>query len=160
MNYRRTQTSPLGSLLILVALALGVVAIALWRVPPDASIIAAATAGACILLAVCMWQLTVEDQGESLRVRFGPLPMLGTSITYSAIASAEPARSAIIDGWGIHYIPGRGWTFNLWGRECVVIRRVSGSIVRIGTDDAESLAAFIRSRLTARSVPRSSATGG
>jgi hypothetical protein len=36
-----------------------------------------------------------------------------------------------------------GWVWNLWGRECVVVRFRDGRTLRIGTDDAENLAAFL-----------------
>ena len=54
----------------------------------------------------------------------------------------EPGRIAIIDGWGIHYIPGRGWTYNLWGFGCVKLT-VRGKVVRVGTNDVENLARFL-----------------
>jgi hypothetical protein len=47
-------------------------------------------------------------------------------------------------GWGIHYVPGRGTTYNFWGFACVKLV-VKGKGVRIGTDDAVQLAEFLRS---------------
>ena len=63
--------------------------------------------------------LTVTDPGDHLRISFGPLPLLGSRIRYPGITRTEPTRSCLIVGWGIHWIPFRGWTFNLWGCECV-----------------------------------------
>ena len=54
------------------------------------------------------------------------------------IEDPEVGRSRLIDGWGIHWVPGRGWTYNLWGFRCVQIKHL-GRTVRIGTDDPGGL---------------------
>ena len=58
----------------------------------------------------------------------------------------EIGRTNIIDGWGIHYFPGRGWTYNIWGFDCVKLT-LGRKIIRVGTDDAEELAKFIREKI-------------
>jgi hypothetical protein len=103
-------------------------------------------AGLLVFLAACFAELTVRDDDERLVLRYGPLPVFGWKFLWSEIESAETGRTSWIDGWGIHWIPGRGATFNLWGFDCVVLR-VKGKLVRIGTDDAETLAPFIRSKI-------------
>ena len=45
-------------------------------------------------------------------------------------------------GWGIHYFPGRGWTYNIWGFACVKLT-LGRKIIRVGTDDADGLARFL-----------------
>ncbi len=100
------------------------------------------------LLASSFHHLTVEDRGERLSVRFGPTPLFSLSIPYSDIVRVEAGRTTILDGWGIHYSLRGGWVWNVWGRECVVIHRRQ-SILRVGTDDAENLLKFIRSRIRA-----------
>jgi hypothetical protein len=119
----------------------------LWVRPWEATIMAFA-AGLMILCGFCFRSLTIADEGEWLAVRFGPLPFFGTSIRYADISDAQPGRTSWIDGWGIHYLPGRGWTYNLWGFRCVVLRMVNRSI-RLGTDDPDNLAHFIRQRIGA-----------
>ncbi len=57
----------------------------------------------------------------------------------------EIGRTAIWDGWGIHWNPWHGRVWNLWGRDCVVIYRQS-DVFRVGSDDAENLAEFLKSR--------------
>ena len=54
-----------------------------------------------------------------LALRFGPLPVLRKTFRYADITGVEIGRTSVIDGWGIHYMPGRGWTYNLWGFNCV-----------------------------------------
>lgn len=98
------------------------------------------------LLGLAFRQLTTCDDGDALGVRFGPLPLFGTRIPYHTVTAVETNRSSWIDGWGIHYVPGRGWTYNLWGRDCVCVH-YGGRFLRIGTDDSANLAEFLRSKM-------------
>jgi hypothetical protein len=50
-----------------------------------------------------------------------------------------------VEGWGIHFMPGRGWTYNLWGFGCVKLT-LGRKVIRVGSDDAEDLAAVIRDK--------------
>ncbi len=81
-----------------------------------------------------------------LALRFGPLPVLRKTFRYADITGVEIGRTSVIDGWGIHYMPGRGWTYNLWGFNCVKLA-LGRKIVRVGTDDAEGLAKVIREKI-------------
>lgn len=104
-----------------------------------------------VLLAVAaasFHHLTAEDRGDRLAVRFGPVPLFRRTVRYADIGSVEVGRTLFVDGWGIHYSVRGGWVWNLWGRECVAVHFRDGGTLRIGTDDAEQLAAFLRSRLT------------
>ncbi len=98
------------------------------------------------LLAAAFHNLTVKDLGKQLSVRFGPVPLFGLSIPYSDIVSVDAGRTTLLDGWGIHYSLRGGWVWNIWGRECVVIHRRRGILI-VGTDDAQQLVTFIRSRI-------------
>lgn len=145
MKYQHTQHAPLGRILVgagLVALVGAVMTAgepaAFW---PLAIVFVLFT-----LLGSMFDRLTVSDEGSSLAVRFGPLPLFQTRIEYQDIESVELDRTAIIDGWGIHYIPWRGTTWNLWGFDCVKLR-VANKTLRLGTDDAVHLAEFLVSRL-------------
>ncbi len=110
-----------------------------WIMLPSGSIVC--------LLATAFHHLTVKDLGQSLSVRFGPVPLFGMSIPYTDILSVTAGRTTLLDGWGIHYSLRGGQVWNVWGRECVVIHR-RRSILRLGTDDMESLLAFLQSQLT------------
>ena len=147
MEYTHTQRSPLGFLLCLMGLAM---LAAGWflRADPVAAIILGATGVVIVLVGTMFGYQKVCDGGDRLLVRFGPLPVFRTQIPYADMTAVEPDRSSVIDGWGIHYVPWRGWTFNLWGLDCVKI--VLGQrIVRVGTDDRENLVAFLRSKVAA-----------
>jgi len=90
--------------------------------------------------------LRVRDEDDCLAIRFGPLPLLRKRIRYADITSAEPDRTTLIDGWGIHYVPGRGATYNIWGYDCVKLQ-VGNRVIRVGSDDVENLVDFLRERV-------------
>jgi hypothetical protein len=98
-----------------------------------------------LVLAGSFQYLVVEDEGDKLAVRFGPLPLFATRIPYAEIESFEVGKTIWIEGWGIHFSVRGGWVWNLWGWDCVLIRRKGGTI-RVGTNDAEGLAQFLRDR--------------
>ena len=97
------------------------------------------------LIAVSFAHLRVRDRGDHLRVSFGPLPLFRKRIPYDRITRVDEARSSLLDGWGIHWVPGRGWTWNIRGFDCVELE-VNGKRMRIGTDDRAGLADFVRER--------------
>ena len=99
------------------------------------------------LLGPAFHHLTVEDQGERLAIRFGPIPLFHKTVQYADIVKVEIGRTLILDGWGIHWSFRGGWVWNLWGRACVVVRLKKG-LLRIGTDDAENLARFLEGKIS------------
>ncbi len=147
MTYTHTQRSPLHYLLFAVAAGLVAGAVAFAGEPAIATGFAV-TAALSALLAFCFASLTVSTDADHLHIKFGPLPFFQRSIEYAEITQAELGRTSIIDGWGVHYIPGRGWTYNLWGFGCVVIHTEKSNI-RIGTDDPENLLAALQSKVQA-----------
>ena len=91
--------------------------------------------------------LRVYDNHDHLALRFGPVPILNRQIFYRDIIGTKPGRSRFIDGWGIHYVPGRGWTYHLWGFDCVEITTTDHQVIRVGTDDTDGLDAFLQQRI-------------
>jgi hypothetical protein len=118
----------------------------LARSEPAVAVLVLAIAAVFVICALMFGSLTVRDEGEWLALRYGPLPIFRKRIRYADITAVEPGRSAIIDGWGIHYIPGRGWTYNLWGFGCVKLA-LGKKIIRLGSDDADNLAEFLRKKI-------------
>ena len=143
--YRHVQYSPVHFILTLLAAFMFVFA---WQIRTDVapSIVVVIAAGIMFTLSLAFRTLTVLDGDDSLVVRYGPLNLFGTKIPYEKITGVEPGTTSIIDGWGIHYIPFRGWTLNLWGFECVKIQ-VGTKTMRIGTDDSENLVQFLEKRI-------------
>lgn len=145
-GYSHTQKAPL----CLLIYALAVVFLVLgwfvqdappiqWLFPPIGLLM--------LVLAASIHHLTVEDQSDVLAIRFGPVPLLRRTVRYADIGSVEIGRTLPLDGWGIHMSVRGGWVWNLWGRNCVVVHFKNGGTLRIGTDDAENLAEFLRSKV-------------
>jgi hypothetical protein len=147
--YSHTQRAPLHLLLAGVGCLLLTIALQ-NRQEPAAVAIGVFLAVMLFVLALSFRSLTVADEGEYLSVRFGPLPLFGKRISYSEITAVEAGKSSIIDAWGIHWRPMRGWTINLWGFQCAVVH-LGNRIIRIGTDDADSLVRLLRQRTGLRS---------
>lgn len=145
MQYEHTQKAPLHYIfhpVILVSMVLA------WmgRDQPPIVLVTLCVAVTLILVAMMFQRLTVRDEGERLALRYGPLPVFRKLIRYSDITSVKPGRSSVIDGWGIHWIPGRGFTYNLWGFDCAKLI-VQGRVVRVGSDDVENLVSFLQDRI-------------
>lgn len=147
-RYEHTQKGPLGVILLVAAVANAVCA-ALFRDQPAAAATFGVVAVVLLLVAGLFGRLTVTADEFGLRLQYGPLPLIAKSFSYESMRSVEAAKSRFIDGWGIHFVPFRGWTYNLWGFDCVLIQRRGANCLRIGTDDVPGLLAFLQSRVEA-----------
>ena len=147
MPYDHTQYGYLHWILLLAA-GITFVAAPLATEPSTRIILASAT-GAVVLAAAMFAWLRVYDEDERLVLRYGPLPAFRKRFRFADITAVQPGRTSVLDGWGIHWIPWRGWTYNLWGFQCVKLS-LGGKTVRIGTDDPEGLAAFLEAKLAGR----------
>ncbi len=147
MKYEHTQTAPLY--LMLIAIGLGFM-VAAWVIPEPFTQVTFVISGAIVfVLALSFHHLTIKDEGDELRIGFGPLPLFTKRLRYSDIERVEQARSTILDGWGIHLSPSGGWVWNLWGFDCVDVWYTKGGKVRklrIGTDDPAGLVNFLKVR--------------
>lgn len=144
-SYRHTQRAPLCLLLYGLALAFMVLP---WivRDEPVIRYLFPPIGLLMLVLAASFHHLTVADQGDRLAIQFGPLPLFRRTVRYQDIVSVAVGRTMFLDGWGIHVSLRGGWVWNLWGRDCVVLRLRHGTL-RVGTDDAESLARFVATRM-------------
>ena len=144
--YSHTQTNPWQAFFFIMP---AMATVAAWFLRSEPAVFAGAIVMSGLLLIVaCSFQsLTVFDNGDHLRVRFGPIGLFGSRIYYRDITSAKAGLTALIDGWGIHYVPFRGWTMNLFGFECVKIAK-GARVLRIGSDDSENLARFLTERIS------------
>ncbi len=145
MGYEHTQRAPLYLLLH----ALGVATlVGAWQIgDPEVSTPISIFSGFFFLLGFSFRQLTCRDEGDYLRISFGPLPLFRRKLLYSELEKVEPSRSNWKDGWGIHLSSRGGWVWNIWGYDCVDIDSTGGKKLRLGTDDPEGLAAFLQSKL-------------
>ncbi len=145
MGYHHTQTGYLHYILY------GVTAIVLslaWLTRDETAVplLLAGIAALTLLAAESFRYLTVQDEVDCLALRYGPLPFFHKRIRYTDVTAVERGHSSILDGWGIHYVPGRGWTYNLWGFDCVKVS-LGRKVIRVGTDDVENLVEFLRTKI-------------
>lgn len=145
MGYAHTQSGRLQWVLWAAAVLCVIGAFVVWGEEPWAAWVCIGCAAVLVLFVFSFSTLTVRDEGDVLAIRFGPLPFWKRRVPYASIADARPGRSRLVDGWGIHWFPGRGWTWNLWTFDCVEMT-VDGKPFRVGTDDKENLATFLRER--------------
>jgi hypothetical protein len=120
------------------------------RTQPPLDLILMAIAAIFAFCGLIFGSLTVADEGDYLALRFGPLPLVSKRIRYADITAAEIGRTSVIDGWGVHRIPGRGWTYNIWGFACIKLT-LGKRIIRLGTDDAQALAKFVNEKIGSKS---------
>lgn len=99
-----------------------------------------------LAFAGCFATLTIRDEGDQLIAQFGPLPLIKKRIQIADITQVDVGRSSFLDGWGIHYVPTRGWIYNIAGFDCVSIQ-MKGSTFRLGTDDPKDLTAYLQARI-------------
>jgi len=143
-TYSHTQRAPMCLILYASAVACFVLAV-MFGVPPG-TYVAVAVGVVIALLAPAFHHLTVEDEVDAIGIRFGPVPLFRTRVRYADIESVEVGRTLLLDGWGIHYSLRGGWVWNIWGLDCVVVRKKKGTL-RIGTNDAANLAQFLNEKL-------------
>jgi hypothetical protein len=149
VEYQHTQRSPLFLIVygIGAAMLVGAWWIYIRGVPPVIPLMWAGIAVASAVIAESFRYLTVQDEGDCLAIRFGPLPLFRKRIPYAKITTVEPGRTTIGDGWGIHWVPGRGWTYNLWGFDCVKLI-LGRKVIRLGTDDVQNLVEVLHTRIS------------
>lgn len=147
-SYDHTQRAPLHYLLH--AFAVAVLASALAIQESAVRILVGVLGLFFVLVGAGFAQLRVRDRGDHLELAFGPLTFFRRRFPYDDMLSARAERSRFIDGWGIHYIFGRGWIYNLWGYDCVAVERKDGKRFRIGTDDPNGLLCLLERRIEER----------
>ncbi len=110
-GYSHTQKAPLCLILYGSALLCFVLASTVGDTP---GIFIAGGVGLLIaLLAPAFHHLTVEDRGELLAIRFGPIPLFRRTVRYADIVKVEVGRTLLLDGWGIHYSIRADWVWNI-----------------------------------------------
>jgi hypothetical protein len=144
-RYEHTQDGPLYLLICAMA---SVFLVTAWsfRQQRELAWFMAAAGAMMVLLGGAFRTLSVRDLGDRLLIAFGPIPLFWRTIAYADMARVERTRTSFLDGWGIHLSLRRGWVWNLWGRDAVLIHRRKGKLC-IGTDEPEALLQFLQGRL-------------
>ena len=99
---------------------------------------------ATLIIAVVTWifrSMTIEISDSDLMWYFGSgFPL--KRVPLSEVASAEPIRTTVWNGWGIHYTL-RGWLYNVSGYDAVAITLRNGKRLCLGTDEPATLARLL-----------------
>lgn len=102
-----------------------------------------AAAVVMLISALTLSSLTIAVRDAQLSWWFGP-GIIRKTVPLSTIVSAEPTTTSIFNGWGIH-LTGRGWLYNVAGRQAVLVTQQDGKRFLLGTDEPDSLAHIIMS---------------
>ena len=97
-----------------------------------------------IFVAYLFSSLTIEVTDTTLRWWFGP-GFWRKQVPLAEIANAQPARTTVIEGWGVHFTR-RGWLYNVSGFGAVAIHLKSGRRFVLGTNEPDRLASVLRER--------------
>ncbi|MBL8842088.1 MAG: hypothetical protein JNL90_11250 [Planctomycetes bacterium] len=97
------------------------------------------------LLGAAIAWLRVHDDGDALRIAFGPLALFRRRVPYAAMRGAKAIALGWSHGIGIHLAPGGGWTWNVRGGAAVEITLERGRLL-VSSDDPNGLVAFLRQR--------------
>ncbi len=112
-------------------------------------------AAVCFLLSLSLQTLTVRDEGEHLRIRFGPLPLFQRRIAYRDVTAVSvdrlPGRRSVWR-WLLARLPRCYGTSCVAADVCVRLSLAGQRVVRVGSDDAENLAAFVQRRIASRAA--------
>jgi hypothetical protein len=151
MSYHHTQRGELHWVLTLLGAAWFLAA---WmaRHHAAATFSLMFVAAVCFLLSLSLQTLTVRDEGEHLRIRFGPLPLFQRRIAYRDVTAVAvdrlPARSGAWR-WLLLRLPRCWGTYRVAADACVRLSLEGDRVVCVGSDDADNLAAFVRQRIAA-----------
>ena len=93
---------------------------------------------------VLLFSLSIELKDNALICR------LGAGLIHRKIRLSEIRQSRIISnpwyaGFGIHWVPGQYWVWNVSGRRGVELSLKSGERFRLGTDEPEALMRALKS---------------
>lgn len=146
MPYQRTQHGPWGWILLLIGLLqVGVGTGLAGGAESGIGYLLIGVGSTLIAAAACFATLTISGKPDGLIVNFGPFPLISFRIPLDQIRGCGQERSRWIDGWGIHWTPGRGWLYNVWGYDCIRLD-LDGRSVRLGTGDPAGLMAWLAER--------------
>jgi hypothetical protein len=148
MEYKRTQHGPWHWFLWVFA---GLLAAATcFRRPYELGVILLMLGiiGMIIFLSLTCRSMTIQDEGEHLLVYFGfnIIPCFRRKIPYTDILSFERGHFSFMDGCGVHYFPFRGWSYRIWGFNCVKLTFINKKVIRIGTNDVDNLMTFLQQK--------------
>ncbi len=144
MQYYHTQR---GTVIISVLGIAIVLMLILYLITEPARPIVAPTIVLLLVLLYLFASLTVEIKERSVVCYFGP-GLIRRKIALTDICEVEAVRNPWIAGWGIRWMPGQYWLWNVAGYDAVELTHTNGSKFRIGTDEPELLVRAIQANIT------------
>jgi len=136
MTYRHTQV---GTVIIGAVVIVAVLALAILLTAPEATM--SQTIAVLVMTGFVLAlfsSLTVQIEKHTLTCRFG-VGLIRKDIPLSDVDHASAVLNSWFVGWGIRWIPGRYWVWNVSGLQAVELTMKDGRRFRIGTDEPEAL---------------------
>jgi len=144
MRYSHTQV---GTVIIAGMVTVCVFAVAaLAAFPENAGMLALVVLVVVGAMLALFSFLTVEIEGDTITCKFG-VGLVRKRIALADIESAKAVRNHWLVGWGIRWVPGHYWVWNVSGLDAVELAMKDGSRFRIGTDEPEVLARALQTAL-------------
>jgi len=119
---------------------------------PDLALGVVGTAAIALALVVLYgfyaMKLVTDVRENSLHVRL--FPFIDRRIPYGEITGCEVRSYRAIaeyGGWGVRFVPGKGWAYNISGSGGVELELAQGRKVLVGSRRPEELAEAIRARM-------------
>lgn len=103
-------------------------------------------AGLLILSGCVSTFIKVEDAGDRLQIRSGPVSLFRRSIQYAEVTSVETGRIPLFLAFHWGSVPFLGRTYSFGQLDCVKMQ-LGRQVVRLGSSDAARLAEFVRSKM-------------
>ncbi len=143
MEYRHTQIGVVIIALLVVAIVLSL--IPFLRTGTFHPIIIAIQTILIAALAL-FYSLSVEIKENTLICCFGA-GLIRKRIPLSEIQQVQIVQNPWYSGWGIRWMPGRYWLWNVSGFRAVELILKDGKRFRLGTDEPESLVHAIETNI-------------
>lgn len=139
MHYHHTQTGYIMLAGIGLVVILFLVISSLQGLPVGAAL----PAVLLVIGILSLFSTLTVDVGEGrVLCYFGP-GLIRKSIPLADIVGVRPVRNPVLLGWGIRWMPGQYWVWNVSGLDAVELTLLSGNRFRIGTDEPLELAKAI-----------------
>jgi hypothetical protein len=102
-----------------------------------------AVLGVIAVVWVLLYSLSIEIKDNALVCRLGA-GLIRRRILLSEIRQSSKVSNPWYAGFGIHWVPGQYWLWNVSGRGGVELSLKSGERFRLGTDEPEALLRAIK----------------
>ena len=136
MTYRHTQV---GTVIVGAVVCVAIVTLVILLTAAGTSSLLTLTVLAMTAVALALFSaLTVEVGNHTLTCRFG-VGLIRRDIPLQDVEQIRAVVNPWYVGWGIRWIPGKYWVWNVSGFQAVELTMKDGRRFRIGTDEPEAL---------------------